>query len=384
MIARACSQLDFSGVSPVHLAATMFRVFTDRELRRPHLRRCDGVKHKAFRVVALPNLVALATILIAAGIDLESNRIRLKALPIEQRKKLADNLLRLDAVLTPEQQAAARLLDRKINELPAAQQMEYFAALRRYHNWLVRLPDDRREEILRTSAAERMAAISKLAGQPRYKIAGDLTPQLLQVGEIGEHSPFELAAIYKIWQALTPVQRKEVEKPVNNAVRLQVLFRLGEAKGLPREVLPAGYDEETALSELGTYLKKGRSALVIDLPKKQGEARLTEIARRQAINLFNLSPEQKAAIKYVASERLDQFAATFPWWLQSAFDSYPPDEARRRLTIIYRLVFPHPSEIKPMPRESPAPSGTRAVPSHAKKAGESPPATPGTRSEAPL
>jgi hypothetical protein len=331
--------------------------------------------------VALPVLVALATVLIAAGIDLEANRNRLKALPADQRKKIVDNLLRFDAVLTVDQQRAVRELDRKINELPVGQQSEYFAVLRRYHAWLSRLPDDRRDEILRTSPTDRMAAIAKLTSVPRYKVSSDLTPPFLQIAEIGEYSPFELAAIYKIWQALTPAQRKDVEKPVSNPGRLQVLFRFGDAKKLPREIVPEGYDEASALEAFGPFLKKAHSALVVELPKKQAEARAAEITRRQAINFYYLSAEQKAAVKHVSPDRLDQFAATFPWWLQSAFESYPPDEARRRLTIIYRLVFPHPQEIKLMPREALAtPSSRGPTGPPTRKAVRS----PGSKADVPL
>lgn len=357
----------------------------DRARPRSLGRSSGAGERQALRVCVLPALVALATILIAAGSDLEANRNRLKALPVEQRKKLVDNLLRFDAVLTSEEQRAARELDRKIHELPVGQQSEYLAALRRYHNWLARLPDDQRDAILRVSPGERMAAIKKVASLPRYTIPRDVTPGFLQVAQIGEHSPFELAAIYKIWQALTPAQRKEVEKPVNNAGRLQVLFRLGAAKDLPRAIVPEGYDEEQAVAELGSYLKKGHSALVGEVQKKQNEARLAEVARRQAINLHYLSEAPKGAIKRVAPERLAQFVATFPWWLQSAFESYPPDEARRRLTIIYRLVFPAPSEIKALPRESlGGRSGSRSAPSPAKKATGPSGTAPDAKSDAPL
>ncbi len=311
-------------------------------------------------------LVALATLSIAAGVDFEASWARLRALPAGQRKKLVDNLNRFDAVLTNEQQQSLRDLDRRIHKLDPAQRSEYLATLRRYHNWLSRLPGDRRDEIMRAPVSERMAAIGKVANLPRYKVPSDRTPAFLQLAEIGEYSPLELAAIFNIWQALTPAQRKEVERPVNNAVRLQVLFRLGEAKKLPREILPEGFDAEHALGEFEPYLKKKGHSMLLDELKKRNEVRSAEIIRRQTINFFFLAAEQKAAIKRVSPDRLDQFVASFPWWLQSAFGSYPPDEARRRLTIIYRLVFPHPKEIKvtdraspPAQRSGPAPTGTK-------------------------
>ncbi len=311
-------------------------------------------------------MVALATILIAAGVDFEASWARLKALPADRRKKLVDNLSRFDAVLTSEQQQALRDLDRRIQALDPSRQAEYFATLRRYHNWLSRLPDDRRDEIMRTPAGERLAAIAKLASQPRYKVPSDRTPPFLQLAAIGEYSPFELAAIFKIWQVLTPGQRKDVEKPLNNSVRLQVLFRLGEAKKLPREILPEGYDEQSLLGDIEPHLKRAHPVLVEELKKRNEKS--AQIMRRLAINFFYLTPQQKGAVKRVAPDKLDQFVASFPWWIQSAFESYPPDEARRRLTIVYRLVFPHPSEIKLAPRQSPGPPGSRPGPSTAKRA----------------
>lgn len=339
----------------------------------------------AVRVFALPAVVALATILIAAGFDLESNKNRFKALPVEERKKLVDNLLRFDAVLTLDQKRAVEELDRKIHELPDAQQSEYLATLRRYHNWLARLPEDRREEIMRASPTEKMAAVRKLASLPRYHVPQDLTPSIVQLADIGEHTPFELAAIYRIWQALTPAQRKEVDKPVNNSGRLQVLLRIGQAKKMPREIVPEGYDEERVLADLATFLKKGSGVLAVEPLKKQSEPRFAEVTRRQAINLYYLSAARKGSIKHVEPERLDQFAATFPWWVQSAFESYSPDEARRRLTIVYRLVFPPPSEIRLLPREAlGAASGSRPAPPAAKKTTAPPGAGPLGKSDLPL
>ncbi len=330
----------------------------------------------------MPALVALATISIAAGVDLEARWNRLRALPAERRKKLVDNLSRFDAVLTSEQQQALRDLDRRINSLEPSQRGEYLATLRRYHSWLSRLPEDRRDEIMRTPASERLAAIAKLASQPRYKVPSDRTPPFLQLAAIGEYSPFELAAIFKIWQVLTPTERKEVERPLTNGGRVQVLFRLGAAKDLPREIRPEGYDEQSVFGDIEPHLKKRHPVLVEELKKRNEKS--VQVMRRLAINFFYLTAQQKGAVKRVAPDKLDHFVASFPWWIQSAFESYPPDEAQRRLTIVYRLVFPHPSEIKIAPRGSPAPPGSRPAPSSTKKAAAPVGGAPGARSGPPL
>ena len=95
--------------------------------------------------------------------------------------------------------------------------------------------------------------------------------------------------------------------------------------------------------------------------------------RRQAINYYFSEHPPKS----VTPERLSEFLAAFPPWLQSAFDPHPPEEAQRRLTIVYRLVFPHPSEIK----LSPKPVGRRR-PALAPRPQQPGPASPHVRQAA--
>ena len=80
-----------------------------------------------------------------------------------------------------------------------------------------------------------------------------------------------------------------------------------------------------------------------------------EILRRQAINYYFLNHPPKS----VTPERLSEFLAAFPPWLQSTFDPHSPEEAQRRLTVVYRLVFPPPQEIKPTQRPSAPPPAAR-------------------------
>ena len=40
-----------------------------------------------------------------------------------------------------------------------------------------------------------------------------------------------------------------------------------------------------------------------------------------------------------------RFEAALPPWYRGEFDHLPPEEARRRLTILYRLVYPFPSDM---------------------------------------
>ena len=75
--------------------------------------------------------------------------------------------------------------------------------------------------------------------------------------------------------------------------------------------------------------------------KTKLENRRKDVHHRQAINYY-LS---KTQVRSVQPERLFQFVAALPPWIQSGMEHYPPDEARRRVSFAYRLVFPYPQEI---------------------------------------
>jgi hypothetical protein len=62
----------------------------------------------------------------------------------------------------------------------------------------------------------------------------------------------------------------------------------------------------------------------------------------------------------VAAENLALFESQVPGWLRATLDPLPPDDARRRLTILYRQIYPPGQEIPPPPR--PSPEATKAKP----------------------
>jgi hypothetical protein len=331
--------------------------------------KLDITRH-ALSVWGVPAVVAAALVLVAAAADLEENLARLKLLPRDQRAKLVENLQKFDLVLTAEQRKSLRELDRRIAELPPDQQADYLAALRRYHNWLNRLPDRNRDEILSTPAEKRMALVAKLVSQHPSPRAD--TPRFLRIADPGQYSPFELAAIYKIWQALTPAERQELERVPPGPNRREELLNLSDAKDIPREIRPDDFNEKRWTTRLEEHWKKGRALLPGDELKKK-QPRWLEITRRQAINLYYLAQPPAP----VTSERLQQFVAGFPDWVEASFDSYPPDEARRRLAVVYRLVFPRGTEIKPAAAPAGTPSGA------AKRQPEGRPPGPSGRSSGP-
>ena len=55
-----------------------------------------------------------------------------------------------------------------------------------------------------------MAAVKKLVAD--YPLSNPQTSRFLRMVDVGEYSPFELASLFKIWQALTPEKRREIER----------------------------------------------------------------------------------------------------------------------------------------------------------------------------
>jgi hypothetical protein len=312
---------------------------------------------------------ALAVVLIAAGADPDANWTRIRALSMEQRAKLLQNLERFDLQLTPEKRQAVRELDRRLAELPPAQQSEYRAVLRRFHTWLARLPENLQDELLSRPPGERMALIRKLV--VAHPVPRADTPQLLRLADLEEYSPFELASIYQIWKTASPNEQKKIERLAERPRRREALFRLGAQREspIPRETRPPGYDEEKWTADIEEYWRKSRPLFlleeVVNKKKldetilKKFEARRREILRRQAINGF----VAKAEVHSVDPGRLAQFVAELPSWVQSTLEAYPPDEARRRLSFAYRLVFPSPEELTAgAPRPAAPARGPAAAP----------------------
>jgi hypothetical protein len=136
------------------------------------------------------------------------------------------------------------------------------------------------------------------------------------------------------------------------------LLGKGEAKKVAAIRKQQGYDEARWLAELETFAQHQRYVFVLSELKTREEPRSGEILRRLAINLHFLAIEPP---KKVDQSRLDDFLASFPPWLQSSFDHHDPDEARRRLTVVYRLVFPPGHEIAEGTRRANAPAAARPV-----------------------
>lgn len=336
----------------------------------------------------LVGISASAVVLVAAAAEPDVASDRLRDLPLEGRSRLLANLRRFDLELTPEQQTAARNIDRRLAGLSPGQRVRYELILHRYHAWLETLPENRQVELASKPAAERMALVRKLVG--RYPVPTADTQEVLRVIEAGAWSSFELASAYRIWQVLNPTQRARLDR-MNEIVRHEALLKMGGRlkPQIPHETIPGDFNEAKWLDAVRNYLRAVRPIL---LPDQSDRNRLEEAARRkaellepparkkvedavrrkeavrrrilrhQAINLYLAH----SGLKSVDSHRLSLFLTALPAWIQTSLDVLPPDEARKRLTLAYRLVFPHPQEIdsnrKPAGNKTESPrSAERAV-----------------------
>jgi hypothetical protein len=87
--------------------------------------------------------------------------------------------------------------------------------------------------------------------------------------------------------------------------------------------------------------------------------RVRPFLRRLAENLY---VEERELDHPVDPGRLEQFFTAIPSWIQSTFIASPGDEARHRLSEVYRLIHPHPEEFRPTAATAPASPSPTAKP----------------------
>lgn len=331
------------------------------------------VRAAHFSVLLL--LPLLGCWLVGAGREPDKNWARIRSVPRAQRQKFADNLKRFDLELNREQQQSVRELDRRLSQLEPDEKAHRLAVLRRYHNWVQSLPENHQTELMAKPPDERMALVRKLILD--HPVPGSETPFLMQMAGFGRFSPFELASVFRIWQELTPVQRRTIESLAAGPKPLERLRELAHDLQIPWSTRPSAFDESGWVAKVEAYLKEKGS---IDLDDEEELAKAdnpqdsqlsnpepdrqkrppslrSRLRQRQAITLFFLRNPPHP----VSPEKLDLFLGAFPSWLRATFDPFPPDEARRQLTIVYRLVFPYPQEWKPPQKTLEAP-GAQASP----------------------
>ena len=277
----------------------------------------------------------------AAGVSDDANWQRLRSIPREQRQHLSDKLKEF-AALDRDTQARVRKLDAKLDALPDGDRANYLAVLRRYHLWHEELSETQRNEIDGVAPEKRMAVVARIAAdrtRPRSS-----SPSALRYCDVGNYSPYELANQVQVWQVLTPAQKADLSRLAEGPRTLR-LERIAADRNVAPVARPAKVDEEATIKKA---MRHGLSAFLNNKPigdrLKEPKVRSRMIDH---LTLMEWPPEK------VSSDNLARFAEALPPWVRSLDDPLPPDEARRRLTVLYRLLYPAPAEYVP-PKAAPA------------------------------
>lgn len=310
-----------------------------------------------------PTIAALLLVLGAATVRAEDeparNLARLRTIPRAERQALARKLQEFDA-LGRDQQANLRQLDAQLSELEPAERARYLELAHRYHSWLRRLPEAQRRALAAASPDERLGLVLKLRTEQRQARSVRPYADLLQVSSLNRSPLRATARRLRVWFRLDPKQRAEVQKikdPRRRDQRFQELARelqIGRELGGQRQEFKA--EEEAVRKALGPRLLKRR-------PNGGPTASPPEAVWQRLAELRYLKDHPPAPIE---PRNLDRFESSMPSWIRETLDPLPPDAARQRLRVLYRLVFPEGQEIpEPIKPKAPAapPPRTAAPPS---------------------
>lgn len=293
---------------------------------------------------------------------------RLRSMPLERRLALQEDLRRFDE-LPPEERRGIRELDARLAGLPADRRAHTLAVLRRYHRWLEGLSEDQRRQVQAAGdTAERLAVVARLRAQPDEP--GGRVPILgMDPADPLGGSVHALADRVRVWLALSPAEQARVAAIPQRPRRIDRLDQLRVELGLP-SVRPSGADVE-GWTERFQELGPGRDIPLRRFAAKEAGRARERIRERlgEALIVARMPPPS------VPTARLARFDAALPGWLREPLDVLPPDAARRRLAILYRLVYPEGQEMpEPKPAPKAGPGSPAASPSSSSSA--SPPQTP--------
>ncbi len=339
----------------------------------------------------------LASAASALGDDAE-NRKRLEAMPREQRVHLSQTIERFDALPAAER-AAVRDLDTGLSKLDPEVQDRYRLLLRRYHVWVGGLDDSQKKQLAAASVDERLALVSKWRKAERDADTRARKNLVMGVhlGDLGTIPPFEMANALAVWFQLDDKEKAEVEKFEKIPRRVAALNKIGRERDppVPKRHFPKKTEEnligqlknddmvkaafrnwlneqqKAAESAAATKPEEAeKSAEPTNPKKKQDQGKGKSGLGKEANPLHPLSESlyfMRNPPAPVSADHLIQFEAQIPGWLRAPLDPLPPDDARRRLTILYRQIYPPGQEIPP-PKQEPAKSKAAPKPSTPKTA----------------
>lgn len=298
----------------------------------------------------LPLFLLVAILLVGhAEADEPTNLSELATLPREQRTVLWENLQRFDSLPSAEQKSI-RSLDASLGRLEPTVQSRYRVLLRRYHVWLRDLPEDKKKLLAAAGSIDaKLNLIDSWRKADREQDTRSKTNLVMLVhpGDLGTIPPFEMANALRSWLALNAEDRARVQSIEPIPMRLRELNRLGSKNRLPMPRFPEATEDallarfeadDKVKAVFPNYLKR----------KEKVEPKVQVQGLKQPLHHLT---ESLYFIEHPASPvdagNLHRFEAEIPNWLRASLDPLPPSDARRRLQILYRQIYPPPTEIPP-------------------------------------
>jgi hypothetical protein len=284
-------------------------------------------------------------------------------MPLSRREALLKNLDRFRALPAAEQHAI-RELDRRIAEEDPAVRARHLTLLRRYHVWLAGLPEAQRKAMEAASPNERLNLINEAlraestGGVAHARNDARIWTQLTNLSPV---LLVDQSHWIRLWLGLTPEQRQAIQKKgLSESERVRLLEQFGLENGMRDERPAIRRAEADAL--LRTIEDRPR------LKKKYEQSKAA--AKRAMVGRIN---ERRSLMEHADAQvdraQLDQFVASIPSWLLSPVDSLPPDAARLRMRVLYRMIFPEGTEMPRVEQPRPKPATKSETPS-------TPPAAP--------
>lgn len=296
-------------------------------------------------------MIAMGSVVlgIAAQSDESEPIERLRSMPIERRAALVEKLARFRE-LSRDERDRIRELDRRLQVSDTHVRGRYRELLRIFELFVDSLDEETRRHLLSTPPEERM-------GRLRATLESSLTASQSLDGWLGRYwnpsAPSILDQVYWIrsWYALTPEEQVGLESlPLDE--RSEILEARAQQNAVrdERDEIQEQYQAELLERVQAHPVQRELFESLQPADRKVLLRRLVDVRVLQ-----DLEPEANA------SGNLTRFVATLPAWMLAWVDPMPPDAARERLGILYRLAFPAGSDLpkvldpnsRPVPRPTP-------------------------------
>lgn len=282
----------------------------------------------------------------------DENARRLAEMPLEQRQRLAENLERFDA-LDADEKARVRQLDRQLADLEPDERARYLGVLRRYHLWTRSLTDEQREKLRNASDQERIGLIAEFRRVQRAQQPAAPDRDWLQVSALNSEFLEDTAHALKVWFKLDDAEKAELNGLRDVERRRQRVMALGREREIRRDFRQERIGARDRFEELkkkimsnptlGGRFESAKPAIRAEFFRRA----------REALLLGSLEPP------VVEPANLARFERSMPEWVREGLDPLPPEAARRRLQVLYRLVFPEGEEVPEPPEPTPAEAPTK-------------------------